>query len=212
MSDPGRASTRGFSLIEILVVLTIIAMLMGFTVVAVGKYREAGRVADCQARVEAMSVWASSYADRMGDFPPSRLASLGVRNANTVNEGIEAFVAALRDASYGGSRPNENWLGNTDDDTGEGLDAVDGSQALLEILDPWDSPMTYVGSTQYDTPVTYRLTDGDVQEDVEVVALRQTLTGAYHQFESFQIRSAGPDRLFDTEDDIANFQIGEQAP
>ncbi|MCB9899219.1 MAG: prepilin-type N-terminal cleavage/methylation domain-containing protein [Planctomycetes bacterium] len=202
---------RGFSLIEILVVLTIMALLMGFTVVAVSRYRESGRVTECRARIESLKVLALSYADRTGDVPPSRLAALGVRGANKVNEGIEAFVVALGDERYAGERPTEAWLGNTDDDRSDDVHAATGGKALLEILDPWDNPFAYIASTDYDEPTTVRVGGDGVFEDVEVHALRNPLTDAYHEFESFQIRSAGPDGLFDTEDDLANFESAEPA-
>jgi prepilin-type N-terminal cleavage/methylation domain-containing protein len=198
----------GFSLIEILVVITIIGLLMGMGAVAVGKYRETGRISDCESRIQAIGLLAESYAERMGDYPPSRLSEAGVKDAvNEVNQGIEALVAVLRHKSYAGLRPDEKWIGNVDEDTSAQLSAMDGSNALLEVLDPWDNPFVYLVQSDYERPTVVRLSDGALEEDVEVRAATNPLTGAFHRYESYQIRSAGPDGLLDTEDDLANFEI-----
>lgn len=209
MAGPRRApSQAGFSLIEILVVITIIGMLAGLAMVAVGKHRETGRVSDCRSRILAITLWCESYAEREGEVPPSRLAAAGVKDAaNEVNQGIEAMVAVLRRASYGGLRPDERWLGNTDADSSASLQALDGSAALLEILDPWDNPFIYLAHSDYGQSSVVRLGDGSNSLDVEARAERNPLTGAWHQFESFQLRSAGPDGLLGSEDDLANFEL-----
>jgi len=197
----------GFSLIEILVVITLIGLLMGFAVLALGRHSEAGREADCRARIEALSLMIESHEDRTGGYPPSRLADLGVEDANDVNEGVEAMTAALRHRDYAGRRPDERWLGNVDDDRSDSVRSADGSNALLEVVDPWDNPFFYVVSDAYGTSGVIRLDLGGGGEDVDAHAVRNALTGAFHRFDSFQIRSAGADGVLDTEDDLANFEI-----
>ena len=44
-------------------------------------------------------------------------------------------------------------------------------------------------------------------DDVEAHATKNTLTGAFHRFDTFQLRSAGADGVLDTDDDIANFEV-----
>ena len=201
------AGEGGFSLIEILVVITLIGLLMGFAVLALGGHSEAGREADCRARIEALSLMIESHEDRTGGYPPSRLADLGVEDANDVNEGVEAMTAALRHRDYAGRRPDERWLGNVDDDRSESMRSADGSTALLEVVDPWDNPFFYIVSDAYDSSSVVRLDLGGGGEDVDAYAVKNALTGAYHRFDSFQIRSAGADGVLDTEDDLANFEI-----
>jgi prepilin-type N-terminal cleavage/methylation domain-containing protein len=197
----------GFSLIEILVVITLIGLLMGMAVLALGRHSEAGREADCRARIEALNLMIESHEDRTGGFPPCRLVDLGVNDANTVNEGIEALAAALRDRDYAGKRPDERWLANVDDDRSDALRSADGSSALLELVDPWDNPFFYVLSGSYDRGGVVRIDAGGGTEDVEVHAMKNPLTGAFHRFDTFQLRSAGADGVMDTRDDIANFEI-----
>lgn len=202
------ARRRGFSLIEILVVLALIGLLISIVATGALSFGEAGRITDARARIEALSVKIESYADRTGSYPPCRLAEVGIAEVNRINEGVEALVAALKARDYGGLRPNERWLGNLDGDTAKGVTFVDGSSALLEVLDPWDNPISYLASSHYGDECPYNtLGDPDVVETVR--AVRNPLTGAYHRFESFQLRSAGPDGLFDTEDDVANFEIDD---
>ena len=128
-------------------------------------------------------------------------------DANTVNEGIEALVAAFKHPDYQGKRPDESWLANGDDDSTQMLRMVDGSRALLEVVDPWDNPIMYFVYRDYDTEMVYRLEDETGLNDETVRAARNPLTDTWHRFDSYQLLSAGPDGLRDTEDDIANYEI-----
>jgi prepilin-type N-terminal cleavage/methylation domain-containing protein len=202
-----RRRVAGFTLLEIMVVIAIIALLMGMVAVAVSRQSGAGRIADCRARIEQFALLLESYKDRTGDYPPAKLAALGVRDANQVNEGIEAAVAALRASDWGGRRPEERWLGNGDDDNSKSLKSADNSQALLELVDPWDDPIAYIPSRDYSDSFVYRVGEHGSTDDVTLKAEMNPNTHAPWQFDSFQLRSAGPDGVFGTDDDIANFEI-----
>lgn len=202
-----RARAAGFSLIEILVVIALISLLIGLLVVAVGRQGEAGRRADCSARIQELALLLESYRDRHGDYPPARLAELGVKDANPVNEGIEALVLALRAPAWGGRRPDERWLANGDDDSSRAAKAFDGSTALLELVDPWDNPLAYIPAREYSGEFTYRTGAGGAPEDARLRAATNPLTRAPWHADGFQLRSAGPDGSFGTEDDVANFDV-----
>jgi prepilin-type N-terminal cleavage/methylation domain-containing protein len=197
----------GFTLIELLVVIAIIGLLISIVSFAVVRQREAGRITECKARITQIGLLLATYQDRMGDYPSSRLAGAGVKDHNRVNEGIEALVVALKAPDYAGRRPEEGWLGNTDGDQDARLDLVDGSKALLELLDPWDEPLVYIAGSDYGEEFVYRFGAGAASEDLTVRAAVNRLTGAPHQFEGYQLRSAGPDGILDTDDDIANYEI-----
>lgn len=200
-------SRAGFTLLEIMVVIAIIGLLMGLVAVAVSRQSGAGRIADCRARIEQFALLLESYKDRTGDYPSAKLAALGVRDANQVNEGIEAAVAALRAADWGGRRPEERWLSNIDEDSSKTLKSADGSSALLELVDPWDDPIAYIPASSYGDSFIYRVGEGGSSADVTLQAEQNPRTRAPWQFDTFQLRSAGPDGEFGNEDDIANFEI-----
>ena len=202
----GRARA-GFTLLEIMVVIAIIGLLMGLVAVAVSRQSGAGRIAECRSRIEQFALLLESYKDRTGDYPSAKLAALGVKDANQVNEGIEAAVAALRAPDWGGRRPEERWLSNGDQDSSKLLKSMDGSNVLLELVDPWDDPIAYIPASSYGDTFTYRLGEGESSEDVTLQAETNPKTRAPWQFDSFQLRSAGPDGLFGTDDDVANFEI-----
>ena len=201
---------RGFTLIEILVVIAIIGLLMSILVVSLGRQAEAGRVTECRARFEQIKLLVESYSSRVGDYPPSRLARLGCKDNNHVDEGSEALVAALKASDYPGLRPQESWLANGDGDQCDALKLVDGSHALLELVDPWDNPIAYIASSDYREEFSYRYGAGGASEDVTLRAAINPLTQAPHEFDGFQLLSAGPDGRPGTEDDIANYELPQE--
>src|SRR5262249_12603312 len=152
---------------------------------------------------EQFALLLESYKDRTGDYPAAKLAALGVRDANQVNEGIEAAVAALRAPDWGGRRPEERWLGNGDEDSSKSLKSADGSNALLELVDPWDDPIAYIPSRDYSDSFVYRVGEGSSAQDVTLRAETNPKTHTPWQFDTFQLRSAGPDGVFGTDDDLA---------
>ena len=198
---------RGFSLIEIMVVITIIGVLIAISGGAYTQYMKYAEEAKTKEQILELENCAEDYNNRRGDYPPSRLKYLTLATTgDDANEGIEAFIQALYNKEYDGLRPDDtDELINTDEDEADKNLTVFGKASLLEFSDTWGHPLIYISHVDYDKVFPY-LIDGEMGLDrIDVQALRNPKTGTYFNFESCQIMSVGPDGLFDTEDDVYNF-------
>ncbi len=197
----------GFTLIEILVVITIIGLLIAVSGGAYMKYTETAYSAKTRAFITELEGYADAYNDIKGDYPPSSLNSLNlVTTGDDSNEGIEAFVQAIYAADYSGHRPDSTSdLINTDEDDADKKRTVFGFPALLEFQDSWGNPLIYIQHTDYDKSFTYFIDGPYGLDTIEVSALKNPRTGTYYRFESCQIISLGPDGIFNTDDDECNF-------
>jgi prepilin-type N-terminal cleavage/methylation domain-containing protein len=199
---------RGFSLIEILVVITIIGLLIAVSGGAYMKYTSYSQWVKTKALITELETYARDYNDRRGDFPPSSLKSLGIASSgDEANEGIEAFVQALFFKDYNGLRPDStDQMINADGDEASKNKTIFDRAELLEFQDSWGNPLIYIRHTDYGKSFSYSVSEAEeLWDTVEVKALKNPATGSYFKFESCQIMSVGEDGMFDTDDDVANF-------
>ena len=75
--DRGRCSTAGFTVIELLVVLFVIAVLIALVVAGVMRAREAARRLQCVQNLHQIGLGLQSYLSSFGVFPPGYQAGLG---------------------------------------------------------------------------------------------------------------------------------------
>lgn len=61
---------KGYTLVELLVVISIIVVLMGLLLPAIHRVRESARVAECQGNLKNMSLALMNFHDNYGCFPP----------------------------------------------------------------------------------------------------------------------------------------------
>jgi prepilin-type N-terminal cleavage/methylation domain-containing protein len=70
-TDPARGQRRGFTLVELLVVITIIAMLVGLLVPAVLAARNAARKSQCLNNQKQLATAVLNYTTQKQKFPPA---------------------------------------------------------------------------------------------------------------------------------------------
>lgn len=207
-----RARRAGFTLVEILAVLAILGLLMSLAIYAFSRQKEQGNVTATAATISELEVLITAYEGRKGGPPPDSLASpvLKIRAGNDVNDGAEALYAALHAKSYPeGTNVREASLGNTDeDDTATAYHRDAGVTSLLEVHDSWGNPIAYFTPASYGKEQRFLMGDPADPNDPEqkVTAQKSTVTGGWANADRYQLISAGPDRLFGTEDDVTNFK------
>ncbi|MHC4339000.1 MAG: type II secretion system protein [Planctomycetota bacterium] len=216
-------SARGFTLIEVLVVVSILAVLMGLVTVLV---RKAGRSQMENETKQLVTAYLPLRIDSyMREF--RRLPAMTVKELNNVdrwknlqidnvtNECIECLLVALRRPSFTqpieeGDLPGEKPFGNTDNkDSWSQIPDGSPDAYAMEILDSWGNPVVYIHNAAYDKPVTMTNHLGD---EVEVQALQKP-DGTFYRPTKYQIISLGSNGVQDLEnpeEDIMNFALQEE--
>jgi prepilin-type N-terminal cleavage/methylation domain-containing protein len=215
--------SRGFTLIELLVVIGIIGLLVGVFAPQIFGGRQSADIAATKARIAELVTMVDGYKLVWGDVPPDDYSTLGgVEGAqgawqfgtdNGKNLGIESLVMHLSMQSKGGGRLDERdeWLANTDGDKAPKTIELLGTKDRKEVVDAWGTPLAYFtarvgsgyGSKQ---KIVGETSDGMTRDEVDAAPWKTTDGGFVHP-RGFQLFSAGPDLLFNTPDDVANFEL-----
>ncbi|MCC7507917.1 MAG: prepilin-type N-terminal cleavage/methylation domain-containing protein [Planctomycetes bacterium] len=224
---------RGFTLIEIMIVIGIIVILMSVLVVAFSGAFSKSEQAEATATIQTLKTNIDSYSSRWGTAPPGNmqdLAALMMPNQvlaapNKENEGIETLILALRSRKENGPYLDVPLFANDKRRTNLDLDLVvesalspqaldievGTSRDLFEFVDPWGNPLVYVNIVELrngrlDQIIT--LSDGTqaritAQEAQD--ALRHPTTGAYPS--DYALWSFGPDGInqYGRGDDITSW-------
>jgi prepilin-type N-terminal cleavage/methylation domain-containing protein len=157
-----RAFRRGFTLVELMVVILIIALLAGVLGVAVVSVFGSGKKTEAESTIRMLSSAITSFETLNKTLPASSISALSMQydpasaamDFNATNKGIEALLYSLRAKGLSSGRllSDEDFdrlRCNTDDEGGAELLAVDflnaaGTPLLWEVRDPWGNPYVYV--------------------------------------------------------------------
>lgn len=218
-----QAGVRGFTFIEILIVMGIISMLVGGVIVAITIWNRKGPIMETENRVTKLATLAQAWRMKFDAFPPTHVKDLPRITAggdpikgtiNATNVGIESLVQALKWPGFKAqSTFGDGELANTDEDRMDKAVAAGESPDLVEVLDAWGNPFVYVHSQDY-----AKYADGGLaivmgESNIETVAAgdeydaqpHRAADGTFINPNTFQIFSFGPDGEPNTEDDIGNW-------
>jgi len=206
---------RGFTLVELLAVMAILAILSAAFVVGFRKYQLAGEEEETRTRIRMMEAMAEAeYENLKGDFPPDDYEGLAGRPGNDLNMGSESLIAALTAKDMQASTIESKLLVNTDDDSfPKKITKYDTAEAF-EFADRWGNPIAYIHSKHYGRKQKMQAKPKATRilEEQTVEAVKDPKTRGYFKPDSCQMISAGPDGRFGTEDDICNFEVKREAP
>jgi general secretion pathway protein G len=89
--DPARPGDRGFTLVELLIVIVVLGILSGIVLFGVARYRSDVVLAACKADLATVAVAADAYDARTGGYPAT-VAVLGTGGyLNSTPSGLYAF-------------------------------------------------------------------------------------------------------------------------
>jgi prepilin-type N-terminal cleavage/methylation domain-containing protein len=197
---PFRHRSSGFTLLELMVVIVIIGILMGALLMSGGSIFRDAEVKQTGIRMDTLATLIMEYRSTEQDFPDDRLPRLA--SATKINASAEALCLSFFDPNYTGSKPNQEWLGNTDEDSSPKSLTTFAKRDLFEILDGWGNPIAYFESMHYNDACVFMAGADGLLSEQTVVAARNATTGGWENPSGFQLISAGEDGDFGTEDDI----------
>ena len=205
---PKAAARAGFSLIELLAVMVILAILMTFLAFRLGALGGAAKQSTTKTFLQEVSAAANIYETEMGDYPSSSWKADWGPTPNKQNLGGEALCVQLWGKDYGGSGISDDKLVNMDEDEAKKSLTTHGNNDLFELKDAWDNPIAYFHRQDYGREDVYLTLDEEGLIDTSTIqAVRNPKTGNYFNPRGYQLISAGEDGIFGTKDDLYNFEV-----
>lgn len=218
---------RGFTLVEILVVVGIIAALVALVTPAVINARLTARRAAIKTEIDMLQKAMLNYQLEYGSFPPCSSAPVAggasARHLARLFPRCTNVVAQLGTGTVTPQIALNTWLSGYTNDPMLPITGVGGRKKLYDfdagrITGPLtsgtyappnlpNSPYVYIDRTAYgtlDSPTPFVVGSGTYRAQLQVVATGTT----FFKPDSFQILCAGLDGEFNTDDDMSNFWPG----
>ncbi len=206
-AKPRALARRGFTLVELLVVMSIMAILIALLVPVLNAVRRQMSITRTQASIDGISMAIETYRQVQNAYPPDKNPAsefVGVRCRSSeclvyyLSGGSIAYQDAPSVIPVGYPWQNTLYRDNSPDGNGRKAMTVyytintsllkdgDGDMAP-EVYDPWQKRIIYnTGSS----------TDGDYNQ----------YGAAKHNLKKFDILSAGPDGVYGNDDDVTNYK------
>lgn len=207
------AGTRGFTLVELLIVIGILALIAVALLRNVIGATETANIAATRTLIVQLEQVAESYQanKKFGDYPPDDFKDPTGKvrvKADSVNPGIESFLIFVNRRDGRTDYLDENNFINTDGDSAsESLGKLQTLQKY-EIKDVWGNPLAYFHFRHYAESQGYMPASvDDADGEMQSVQAWKNAEGRFFKKGKFQIFSAGPDGIYNTEDDVATFPI-----
>jgi prepilin-type N-terminal cleavage/methylation domain-containing protein len=212
----GARPARGFTLVEILVVIAIIATLVGLVATMIPAAIKKKQVLRTQTLVTGIAAALESLQldnEQYGKYPPSRTRDMKFGKSfvgkeigmpNEVNCGIESVFFLLNNPTIQCPQvtSDEELIGNADDDAYRNARGNASDAFAREYLDAWGQPLAYFHSNDYKDPKGLEELQTTDMRKIQVRPKKMSVKagGGFLGPNSYQIFSVGPDGEQDADD------------
>jgi prepilin-type N-terminal cleavage/methylation domain-containing protein len=143
-----RSSQAGFTLVELLVVISIIGMLAGLMAVAIPKAMEGGKKAKAKGELNSIVAAVKAYKQEYGRFPGDLTQSNCMFSSNSTPSVVSLINVLSGDST--------NTLSDTQPANPKGVRFFEGSKGGTNGLpDPWDKQYMVIVDTAETGTITY---------------------------------------------------------
>lgn len=203
-----RGADGGFTLIELLLVIGILGLLVAAFLPDLFGADQQAKAAETEARMLHLQSVVSDFERREAFYPPDDLKAIDLNGGfefevttDGINTGIESLVIFTHQRRGGTNLlEHETWLQNTDEDKNRTVIPLLNRKEKVEVVDVWGTPFAYFTGPYEGKKQQIMGPDGIA---VPVTPWKNPKSTGYLGDENkFMLISAGPDGVFNTEDDL----------